>query len=197
VRLLRVALPVTIVAVLGVIAGLAYFKPFQALSHLPIDPGQLSISGTKVVMSAPRLAGFTRDSRPYDLSARSASQDITNPDVLELQDISARVALQDKGEVTMTAASGVYDRKVDRLTLKEKVLLKSSAGYEARLTQAVVDVKSGNVVSSEPVEVLMLNGTLNANRLEVNDKGDTVRFDGGVSMNLILDHAAAGGQKAP
>ena len=34
--------------------------------------------------------------------------------------------------------------------------------------------RAGNVVSDKPVEVKMLNGTLNANRLEVADKGDVV-----------------------
>jgi hypothetical protein len=36
----------------------------------------------------------------------------------------------------------------------------------------------------------MLQGTLNANRLEIVDSGDLVRFDGGVKMNLMLNNAA-------
>jgi lipopolysaccharide export system protein LptC len=34
------------------------------------------------------------------------------------------------------------------------------------------------------VEVKMLQGTLNANRLEVTDTGALIRFDGGVNMML-------------
>ena len=189
VRLLRIILPIGIVAILGAVVGLTYFNPVRMLTRLPLDPGKLTISGTKVTMAAPRLAGFTNDQRAYELTARAASQDITKPNFLELQEIRAKVELQDKAVVELTAANGVFDRKTEQLTLLDKILLTSTSGYEARLTQAIVDVKGGTVVSSQPVEVKMLNGTLNANRLEVADKGAVARFDGGVVMILNLDTA--------
>jgi lipopolysaccharide export system protein LptC len=192
VRFLRFALPIGIVVIVGVILGLTFFNPFRILARLPLDPGKIVISGTKVTMAGPKLAGFTRDARAYDLTARSATQDLTKPDVLELQDISAKVDMQDKARVELTAATGVYDRKAEQLTLLDNILLTSSSGYEARLTQAMVDIKTGIVVSHNPVEVKMLHGTINANRLEVGDKGDVVRFDGGVSMILILGNSSNG-----
>ena len=51
----------------------------------------------------------------------------------------------------------------------------------------MIDIRKGNVVSEKPVEVKMLQGTLNANRLEIVDSGDLVRFDGGVTMTLMLN----------
>jgi len=192
VRVLRIALPTGIVLILGVIFGLTFFNPFRILAKLPIDPGKVTISGTTVTMAAPRVAGFTRDQRAYDLTARAASQDITKPNLLTLQDLRAKVELQDKAQVEMTATSGVYDRSTEKLVLQDKILLSSSTGYEAKLTQAEIDTKSGNIASKNPIEVKLLNGTLNANRLNVDDKGDIVRFDGRVSMVLILDGPKAG-----
>ena len=55
----------------------------------------------------------------------------------------------------------------------------------------MVDVRKGNVVSNQPVELEMLQGTLNANRLEIVDSGDLVRFDGGVNLTFMLGDAAA------
>jgi lipopolysaccharide export system protein LptC len=191
VRLLRVALPIFLLLVVGGIVGLAYFNPARMLSHLPLDPGKVTISGTKVTMAAPRLAGFTNDQRAYELTAQAASQDVTNPNFLELEGIRAKIELQDKAMVDLQAKSGTYDRKADMLTLLDDILLTSSTGYEARLTQAVVDVKGGNVVSSKPVQVKMLNGTLTSDRLEVKDKGALALFDGNVVMILNLDSAKA------
>ena len=151
VRLLRIGLPIGIVFVVGGIFGLAYFNPVRMLSRLPLDPGKVTISGTKVTMAAPKLAGFTNDQRAYELTAEAASQDVTNPNFLELKGIRAKIELQDKAVVELKAASGNYDRKGELLTLLDDILLTSSTGYEARLTQAVVDVKGGNVVSSQPV----------------------------------------------
>ncbi len=197
VRVLRIALPTSIVLILGVIFGLTFFDPFRILAKLPIDPGKVTISGTTVTMAAPRVAGFTRDQRAYDLTARAASQDITKPNLLTLQDLRAKVELQDRAQVEMTAASGVYDRNTEKLMLQDKILLSSSTGYEAKLTQAEVDTKTGNIASQNPIEVKLLNGTLNANRLSVENKGDVVRFDGGVTMVLKLDGTkTADAQKA-
>jgi len=198
VRLLRIALPVSIVLILGVIFGLTFFNPFRILAKLPLDPGKIVISGTTVTMASPRVAGRTRDQRAYDLTARAASQDITKPNLLTLQDLRAKIELEDKAQVEMTASSGVFDRNTEKLVLKDKILLSSSTGYEAKLTQAEVDTKSGSISSQNPIEVKLLNGTLNANRLNVDDKGEIVRFDGGVTMVLILDGPKPGdAQKAP
>jgi lipopolysaccharide export system protein LptC len=51
-------------------------------------------------------------------------------------------------------------------------------------------VKKGSVRSQHPVEVKLLNGTLNANRLAVDDRGESIRFEGGVSMLLNLQDSA-------
>ncbi len=195
VRLLRVALPVGIVLMLGIIFGLTFLNPFRILAKLPLDPGKVVISGTTVTMASPKVAGFTRDARAYDLTARAASQDLLKPNLLLLHDLRAKVELQDKAQVEMTATSGVYDRNTEKLTLTDKILLTSSTGYEAKLTQAEIDTKSGSIASQNPIEVKLLNGTLNANRLNVDDKGDVVRFGGGVSMILMLDAAKAADAK--
>jgi lipopolysaccharide export system protein LptC len=105
--------------------------------------------------------------------------------------------MQDKVMVEMTAASGVYESKADRLTLDQEIVLTSSSGYSGRLREAVIDVKRGSIVSQSPVELRMLNGTLNANRLEVDERGDVVRFSGGVVMNLLLNPPQDSEKKSP
>jgi lipopolysaccharide export system protein LptC len=63
----------------------------------------------------------------------------------------------------------------------------STTGYEARLRQAVVDMRQGNVVSDTPVWVKLLDGDLNAKHLEIVDKGDVVRF---TNVTMILQSGA-------
>lgn len=202
VRLLRRAIPAGILALFGVVVIASWYNPLGMLTKLPIDPGKLLVSGTKITMEAPRLAGFTRDARPYEFTARAAAQDLTKPDVLELKDIRAKIEMQDKAHIEMTAASGIYDTKSDVLRLTDTIQLSSSAGYSGRLSDAVVDVRTGDVITEHPVEVILLNGTLNANRLEVVNNGELLRFDGGVGMNLMLnrsdsDATATDSQGAP
>jgi lipopolysaccharide export system protein LptC len=196
VRFLRRAIPITLIAILATIAAAAYFQPLRLLAKFPIDPGKLVVSGTKITMEAPRLGGFTRDGRPYDLTARAAAQDLGNPGVLELKDVHAHVEMQDKAMIELQAATGVYDTKSDMLVLKTDITLNSTSGYTARLSEASVDIKKNKIVSEAPVEVKLSNGTVNANRLEVTENGDLIRFDNGVEMYIVPQTAPAGGQAA-
>jgi lipopolysaccharide export system protein LptC len=185
VRFLQRAIPVGIGLGLAVIVGIAYFNPFRALAKLPVDPGRLVISGTKITMEAPRLAGYTRDSRPYELTAATAAQDVANPGVLELKVIRAKVQMRDAATLRLEAATGVYDTKADLLQLREKIVLSSSGGYTGRLEEANVDIREGRITSDRPVKVEMLNGTLDAANMVVTNSGDVVTFGGGVVMNMM------------
>ena len=110
--------------------------------------------------------------------------------MVELKDIRARLDMQDKSEMQLSAATGLYDTKSEILTLGQNIILSSSTGYEGRLSEALVDIRKGYIVSEKPVEVKMLKGMLSANRLEVIDAGDLLRFGGGVggivAMTLTL-----------
>jgi lipopolysaccharide export system protein LptC len=182
VRLLRLAILAGIVAAIAFGLLAAQFNPLRMLTALPVDFSSLVVSGTKITMQQPRIAGFTKDSRPYELTAHAAAQDVANPDTIELQGIRGKTEMQDKSVFEMTADGGIYDSKAEVLTLRQNIVLKSSGGFEVYLSEAVVDVHSSNVVSEKPVEVRMLQGTINANRMEVVDSGDVIRFGGGVTM---------------
>jgi lipopolysaccharide export system protein LptC len=189
VHMLRIAVPVTVVAVAIVVSLITYFNPLRMLGKLPIDAGNLVISGTKITMEQPRLSGFTSDARAYELSADAAAQDLTKPDLVELHHLRAKVQMQDNSSVEMTAALGVYNSKVETLKLDKDIVLRSTTGYQGLLSEALIDIRKGYVVSEHPVEVKLLQGTLNANRLEIINSGELVRFDGGVDMMLTLNEA--------
>jgi lipopolysaccharide export system protein LptC len=187
VRILRIAVPAAVALGLVVIVLITYFNPLRMLAKLPIDISNLVVSGTKVTMEQPRLSGFTHDARAYELSADAAAQDLTKPDLVELQHLRAKVQMQDNSSMQMTAALGIYNSKVETLKLERDILLTSTTGYQGRLSEAMIDIRKGSVVSEHPVEVTMLQGTLNANRLEIVNSGDLVTFSGGVTMMLMLN----------
>jgi lipopolysaccharide export system protein LptC len=105
--------------------------------------------------------------------------------VIELSDLRAKMQMTDKSTVELSALNGLFDTKAERLTLENNILVKSSSGYEGRLIQAVVNTRTGNIVSDKPVAVKMLQTTINANGLEIEQAGDLVRFTGGVAMKLM------------
>jgi lipopolysaccharide export system protein LptC len=184
---LRFAIPAGIVAIVSILVVATFFNPFRLIAAFPIDPGKISLSGTKVIMELPRLNGFTTDSRPYELTARAAAQDLTKPDILELKDLNAQVELKDGQHVTITSPNGVYDTKGELLKLNDHITVNSTSGYEGHLSEATINVATGNIVSESPVKLKLPNGLLNANRLEVMENGALILFSGDVEMTVNPD----------
>jgi lipopolysaccharide export system protein LptC len=190
VRIMRIAIPLAVVLILGGFSLATYLNPLRALAKLPININDLVVSGTKITMEKPRMSGFTKDARAYEFNADAAAQDLTKPDIVELQNIRAKMQMQDQSMIDMSADTGVYDTKHETLRLDSNIVLTSSNGNKGRLSQAMIDVKKGNVVSDQPVELEFLQGVLNAKKLEIVDSGDLIRFHGGVDMVLMLNDTA-------
>jgi lipopolysaccharide export system protein LptC len=152
VRFLRSAIPVGIVAIVAIMLVATFFNPSRLFASFPIDPGEISLSGTKVVMELPRVSGFTGNAQPYEFTARAATQDLTKPDILELKDINALVELKDGQRVTIKSINGVYNTKGDVLSLNDHIAANSTSGYEGHLSEATVNTASANIVSESPVE---------------------------------------------
>jgi lipopolysaccharide export system protein LptC len=193
VRALRIAVPTVLVMTLTGLVLANYLNPARWL-RVPTEFGTLVISGSKITMEAPRLAGFTKDQREYSVTATSASQDTKNPTIVEMKEISGRIDMEDKSKVTLTAVEGVYDTKADLLRLNQEILIMSTAGYQGRLTEAQIEVKKGRIVSEKPVQMKMPQGTLDANRMEVTETGGLIRFDGGVVLVLTPEAVNRGAQ---
>jgi lipopolysaccharide export system protein LptC len=201
VRVLRIAVPAVVGLAMAGVVAVSIFNPFRALmKQLPLDIDNLVVSGSKITMESPHLSGFSPDQRPYELWAKTATQDLNDPDHVELKTLRAKILQEDKSTVTMVARTGMFDTKAQLLDLRKDIFLQSSTGYEASLSQALLDIGKGTVTSEEPVDVKLLNGTLTADRLRITEKGELVRFEGNVKMNLIMDTpepAAAEPESAP
>jgi lipopolysaccharide export system protein LptC len=184
VRLLRVAVPAVVLLAMAGIVAVSLFNPFRLLAKLPIDSGGLVVSGTKVTMEAPHLSGFSPDGRPYELWAKAATQDLTRPNHVDLATLRAKLLTEDQSTVTIDARNGLFDTKAQLLDLQKDVYLQSSSGYQAWMTRALVDLGKGTVNSDEPVDVKWQGGTLRGQKLRITEKGELIRFEGGVVVNL-------------
>jgi lipopolysaccharide export system protein LptC len=198
VRALRIAVPTAVFLAMAAVIGVSVFNPFRMLMpKLPVDMDNLVVSGTKITMEAPHLSGYTTpDRRPYDLWAKTATQDLTDPDHIELATLHSKVLMEDQSTTVMLdARTGLFDNKLQTLDLHKDIFLQTSTGYEARLSQAFVDMGKGTVDSDERVDVKLTNGTLSADKLRITEGGAVVRFEGNVVMHL--DHLDTDDASAP
>jgi lipopolysaccharide export system protein LptC len=185
VRMLRVAVPAIVSLAMAALIAISIFNPFRMLMpKLPLDIGNLVVSGSKITMEAPHLAGYTPDQRPYELWAKTAVQDLTDSDHVELNKLRTKLLMQDGSTVFLDARTGLFDNKAQTLDLHKDIFLQTTSGYEARLTQAFVDLAKNTVDSDEHVDVKLTNGTLSSDRLHIIDGGAVMRFEGNVVMHL-------------
>jgi lipopolysaccharide export system protein LptC len=185
VRVLRIAVPAAVILAMATVVGVSIFNPFRLLlPKLPLDVGNLVVSGTKITMESPHLAGYTTDRRPYELWAKTATQDITDPDHVDLKKLRAKLLMEDQSTVTLVALNGLFDSKEQLLDLHKDIYLETTTGYQAWLSQAFVDMGKGTVTSEEHVDVKWADGTISADKLRITGGGEVVRFEGNVVTNL-------------
>jgi lipopolysaccharide export system protein LptC len=198
VRVLRVLVPAAVILAMATVVAFSIFNPFRMLlPKLPLDVGNLVVSGTKITMESPHLSGYTTDRRPYELWAKTATQDLTDPDHVDLKKLRAKLLMEDQSTVTLDALNGLFDSKDQLLDLHKDIYLQTTTGYQAWLTQAFVDMGKGTVTSEEHVDVKWADGTISADKLRITGGGEVVRFEGNVVMHVDkLGDSAATSQPA-
>lgn len=178
VRFLRRAIPIGSLLAIATLVGVSMLASLGTIGGLTLGP--VSLSGTKITMSAPKLRGFREGTQPYELTAAAATQDTRKPNLIELSDIDGHVTLKDQGQAHLSADSGLYDSQKEQLQLNGNVRVTTERGYDARLKSAFVDFKAGTVTSKQPVEVAFTGATITADALDVTDNGQHITFTGRV-----------------
>lgn len=196
VRFAKVAIPLGALIAMAGIGAVAYLDPFRKIQGLSVGP--ISVSGTNVTMESPKLTGFRNDNRPYEVTASAATQDVKNPNLVELKDLRARLVTDDKGSTArLEAAVGILNTQKEQMNLRQEVRVHTDGGQKVQLRSAFVDFKAGTVVSKEPVTVTLPNGLIEAMGLEVSDNGKVMHFKGRVSTTFNAANAAAPDAPAP
>ncbi len=178
VRFLRRAIVVVCVAAVSMVAIVALFDPFRRLPR-NISIGQVRVEGTRITVELPKLAGFQKDGRPYEVMARAGVQDTTTPNTVELVGIDAKIGLNDASTLQVTAEHGTYDSLHDHMILDGSANIKNEVGYSILMKTAEMDFKTGALVSKDPVNVILKSGTVAADQMDIENDGK-ISFVGAV-----------------
>ena len=190
VRRLRRLIPVVAGGATAVL--LAYlFNPFAAgISGVSVGP--VTLAGSKVKMENPRLSGFRKGNRAYEVTAEAALQDVRKPSQIELQQMRGHIATDDQGGLArLSATSGLFDSAREALDLKDDIRVWTDKGEEARLKTAAIAFKTGSIVSKDHVTVTTGKGVVDADGLDVVENGKVISFIGNVRVSINPESADA------
>lgn len=169
-----------VAAMLGV-AGLIWvgvFNPFAAVIPNASIKGT-NLDGTRVTMEQPRLAGFRKDGRPYEVNANSGVQDIRQPNLIELSNLDAKIGMADQSTLHVVSASGIYDSSREYMDFTKPVRIKS-LNYDIDMKSAKMDFKAGTVATEQEVKVVLSAGQILADKMNILDNGQNILFEGKV-----------------
>ncbi|MFN3891197.1 MAG: lipopolysaccharide-assembly, LptC-related protein [Beijerinckiaceae bacterium] len=191
VKFLRLAIVLGSIGLVGGVAGWSLFAPTGKLPG-GVTINNATLDGTRVMMDLPKLNGFRRDGRPYEVRARTGVQDIRTPKIIELTEIDATLQTSDGASVRVLAPKGVFDSGTDHMRLdaasaEDGIRITSTSGYDAVMRTADMDFKKGGLVSRDPVVLTLTNGSVKADGLEIVGHGQVVTFTGNVKSIIAPD----------
>jgi len=196
VRWLKLAIPLIAA---GAVVGLLAFSIFDPFRKLPagVSVSGYGLDGTRITMEKPRLSGYHKNGQPYQLRAKSAQQDITKQNIIDLNEMEGSMGMDDGHATRISATRSTYDSAKETMVLNNNVQISSDSGYELLMNQAFVDFHQGSLISNEPVTMKLKNGTVLADKLNISDNGRVVTFDGHVRSTFNNVSAASLAQGNP
>jgi lipopolysaccharide export system protein LptC len=175
----------------GIVAVCAVFLAYHFISHLAADLrfAGIGFQGARITIEQPRLVGYQKDGRAYELKARVGIQDIHKPDIFELQGLEARLDTDRGLPVLLTSDAAVYDGKQDRAELSNGVRISDEKNYDLRLESATMDFKASKLNSQHPATLKLECCDVDGKSVELAQAESRVTFTGAV-------HSVFHGEKA-
>lgn len=192
VRVLKTALPVAAVALAAVFSWYTFLATPAAPLKVEVNTGGES---GKLVMTSPHLNGYTKDNRPYAMTAAKATQDAKNSGAIALEGISAELPVGENGSARVEATSGVYDNANGRLQLDKDFTVTTDDGLRAVLRSADVNLKSGQITTDKPVDIRNGSTHILADSMQVKESGKLLIFEN--KVHVVIDGGAVSGNKTP
>ncbi len=131
----------------------------SSLRLLPVDLNlaRVALQGTRIVIESPKLVGYRKDGRPYEIRAKVGVQDIMKPDLFDLDGLDVRVETQGEKAVVLTAAKALYNTKTDHADMGGGVVIRDDKSFDMRMDSAAMDFKT-SVMTSDKTVTLKIDG---------------------------------------
>lgn len=182
VKMLRLLLPVGAVCAAGL-----YFLPSRL--SIPIKDGEASIESVELSsgglkMVNPRIKGVHEKHGTYDIRAESSTQQVKNPELMNLDTISAEIISKTGEKTILTAPSGIYHSKQEELTFDRGVIIGGEAGISGTLKTATAFMQTNKLISQDPVDLAFHGSTIKAKTMTLFSSESRAIFEGDVKVHL-------------
>lgn len=184
-RMARIGLPL---AAAALIVGFFYWRPAGEEPERPaISVAELLELQASGKVTNPHFVGQTRTGEPVSFRAAEARPDGLDLNHVDLEDITGEIKLEGGRVVTLTAATGRYDRAENRVEGAGGVEIATSDGFRFETERAQARIDEGVAVADTPVRGAGPQGEIRAGRMRLEiGEGEEMRalFEGGVEVTI-------------
>lgn len=187
VRVMRWTLPV---AAVGLLSSYAIFMQrtikIETSAHAgTINTGAVSASFDNLAMTDPSYEGYNKkDGSRYKVSAKKAITDLSRDKPVQLVEIDGSFEQRSGQRTVIKARRGLFDQKKGTLNLDGGINVSAPNDMNVTLNSAVINTKTAEIVSLEPVLVKMPAGQVRGNAMRLNQRSREVLFQKGVAAQL-------------
>jgi lipopolysaccharide export system protein LptC len=182
VKILRLLLPFAAVCTAGLYLLPPKFEVVTKEGKASIDDYQVSGEGLKMVN--PRIQGVHEKHGVYDIRADHATQQVTNPELITLNTITAELTSKDGQKTVLTAPSGLFHSKKEELTFDNGLTIGGNRGYAGKLKTATAFFQSNKLITTEPVDLAYGESTIQAQSMTLFSSEGRAIFEGNVKVHL-------------
>ena len=136
-----------------------------------------------------RYTGVDRSKRPFSITAEEAEQADPKLPIIELIQPKADLVMENGTWIAVTAEIGNYNRATQLLELSGTVNLFHDKGYEFRTASAILDLRAGDAIGTEPVQGQGPFGYLQAESFVIRNRGERIEFHGNTQVILLRNPA--------
>jgi len=184
VHFLARALPAAVGAMLAIMI-ISPLSPRGEISFL-LDRRKVAILNDRMQVSSAMYRGQDDDGRSFSISAGSAVQRTQAVPTIELDQLTARILLDD-GPALLTAGKGAYDFGKEIVDIVGPINFQTADGYRMTATNVDSDLGAKLRKSRGPVEGRIPAGTFSADTISADLSERSVTLQGNARLRMVPD----------
>jgi lipopolysaccharide export system protein LptC len=182
VRTLNRVLPVLIGALVAVLVVAPLAKRNEISYVLAKD--KVDMAKERMRLTRATYRGADDDGRPFSLDAGSAVQATSKVPVVQLNDLQARMQLDD-GPGVLRAPTAHYNTDERQLQIDGAMTYQSQGGYRLETQNVLASLPAKTLTSNQPVQGRMPLGTFSGQRMNADLNTRTVTLSGGARLHIV------------
>jgi lipopolysaccharide export system protein LptC len=179
-------------SLIGALAAVLVIAPLAKRNEISflLAKDKVDLATERMRVSEALYRGQDAKGHPFSLHAGGAVQTSSKVPVVELQDLSARITLDD-GPAVLRTPNANYNMDNEVVRVPGALLFESAGGYRMTTRGVGLDLKARTLVSDGAVEGRIPLGTFTGDRMVADLNARVVRLEGRARLHIVQRAARA------